>query len=386
MSTKAIRLSQHLFFLSVFLVMSIFIAYSNSSVSSFSMSAISSANELKTGEWLPAQTTVSLQQNGKKYSRDEAVVSYIEEAGEQYQVTLADDFGQFLSFSYKLQSQETAPLFDMPAAVVYLNKTPVLQIVRTTNNDSWHTAFIDLSTLNLSAGVYDLSFVTQNSYDALFNPKLEIKEVTTTKLFLTTGSQLEFETSKQVSAVFVSYYAFEDQELGLFQEKLAATSNNPESPGRNYQFVIPENFSSAQLSFWSVDTFNNTEPETTVYLDLEQELQITQMKTDTYSETDAELHVYVEYLNLGNEAIFFQAFTTKDPVLNPAVFEELIPLSEKIHTLFYKDSAYQLHPSEDKIAHNLVFKHEVEADKYFSLQLCTMYSFCETIIENQAIN
>ncbi|GIK83964.1 MAG: hypothetical protein BroJett025_05860 [Patescibacteria group bacterium] len=337
-------------------------------------------NTFKIGEWVPAQTQAYLLQGDLTYSNQEAVSSYSDESGEHFQISIDTNHPQFLSFQYKLQSEETARLFDEPAVIVSIGQVSVLQIVRTNYNTEWHTAFVDVSQFALTSGEYDLLFTVQNTFDELHLPSLELREVTTTKLFATPYDFIQFIADKPVQSLFVSHRVFRNNQEETIQVELETI----DSSGQEFTYTLPPDFLGTQVAFWSVDLFNNI--ETTQFLHVSQQLELgaSQFFVQAFIETDHELSTQIQYQNDTDSVKYFDARISQNPINTQLHWDQAQQLQEKQQHQ-YVQANVPVQASSAVIQTNLVFENIPSGQSYVSIKICTMLGVCEYILQNHSL-
>lgn len=346
----------------------------------------SEENILSTSEWVPAATTVVLKHqniDGKvtEYTNEEKITSYIDESGEHFQLSITAGQNQFLSFQYKLASEETAKKFDEPAVIIFANQTPLLQLTLTEHDDLWHEAFIDLFKSGLSPGVYDILFLTQNTYDDQFLPNLLVKEVTTTKFLSKPSSVFQFTPDKQVESVLVEYKIRENEKEVVFRQQLVAETNNS---SQTYSFALPENLYGNELSFWSVDLFGNVEEQRYIYLNHFEKLQASNFEQQLFSETERELYLQFQFQNEDETPKFLEARISQTQMNSEQEWEQATRLEEKQFQQFLKADIPTIF-SQGSIQSNLVFQNLPEGQRYISIKLCNEVLLCEYVMQNQIV-
>lgn len=373
-------------------------------LSFFLAQAKSEENLFQTTEWVPAETTVVLQHtisNGQiqEYINEEKISSYSDQTGEHFQLVIEEGQNQFLSFQYKLESEETALKFDTPAVTVFANQTAILQISPSEYDNQWHEAFIDLQKTGLSPGVYDLLFITQNTYDDQFSPNFFVKEVTTTKFFPNAGSTFLFTTNKQVDSVVAEYKIWENEQEMIVQQELesqpnstAQTNNTAETNSTSeissisptFVFSLPENFFGSELSFWSVDLYGNIEEPHYIYLHNSKNLNATQFQSQLFTESEREIFLQFQFQNVDTLPKFFDARISETQISSAQDWEHATVLEHKQFQQFIKADV-PVSYSQGMIQTNLVFQNVPGGQRYISIKLCNEALTCEYILQNQTM-
>jgi hypothetical protein len=338
---------------------------------SYFHSVITSAtNSFTTTEWVPAHTSFVLQHDGLNFINQENVSSYIDVDGEHFQLNYDQNQPQFLSFLYKVDSLESAELFDTPSMIVYAGEQPIFQSISKIRNSDWQMAIIDLSQSNLKNGNYELYFKTQNTFDDLYLPEIQIKEVTTSKLFLNPSSKLRFYPSKTVASLNIQYKVWENNQEQLFSQILSEITQDNST---YFEFSLPENFYSNEFLFWSEDLYQNIEPAQNISIFYENNLGATSFQVDIFQESEGELNIQINYDNLSKVPKYYesQVYDHFESInLSEKTFHQyLLP---KIPTLF----------TDSQVKTNHVFDISNQNNKYLTLKLCNTFSICETILEN----
>lgn len=349
----------------------------------FNTSEKSYSNTLQTGEWIPATTSVVLVQSGLEYSSTESVTSFVDESGEHFQIQINPENNQYLSFSYKLTSQETAELFDTPAVVVFIGTTPVLQISRTTGRDNsqWQKAYIDVSQMSLEAGIYDLVFQTQNTFDSLYTPQFEVKEVTTTKLFVKGGDILQFQTNKPVESIVMNHTIWENSQEIPVQMVLEPASNTNQ---KEWNFTIPDTLAGTDLLFGSVDLFGNTEEQQVLFFDQSLDSGISDIQSEIFIETENQLTLQLNYQNNGEFPYYFQVRSSVVPITTQSEWSAATVLPELQHHMHIK-ATVPAHYTTGIVQRNLVLQNVPGGLQYISVRTCTVATICTELISNQLL-
>lgn len=346
----------------------------------------SEENILSTSEWVPAATSVVLKHQNidgqiQEYINEEKITSYIDQSGEHFQLTVAEGQNQFLSFQYKLASEETAKKFDEPSVIVFANQTPLLQLTLTEYDDKWHEAFIDLFKSRLSPGVYDILFLTQNTYDDQFLPNFSVKDVTTTKFLSKSSSVFQFTPDKQVESVLVEYKVWENEKEVVVRQELEEETN---SSLQMYSFVLPENLYGNEFSFWSIDLFGNVEEPHYMYLNHFEKLQVSNFKQQLFSETERELYLQFQFQNEDETPKFLEARISQTQMNSEQEWEQATRLEEKQFQQFVKANVPIIY-SQGLTQSNLVFRNIPEEQRYISIKLCNEAVLCEYVMQNQIV-
>lgn len=353
----------------------------NPTFSFFNISAQSQDNTFLTGEWMPAHTSFILNHDQAEYSNIEKVNSYIDQHGEHFQIQVSEDNQQFLSFLYKLNSDETASHFDSPATIVFIGNTPVLQMSYNSYNDEWQRAFIDLSAFNFEQSTYDIFFTTQNNFDDLYEPSIQVKEVTTTQLFANPLSSINFTPNKKVSTLFVSYQLWQNNDQITIEEEL-----EPVVIGQNPQFIfdIPENIFGTQITFWSVDLFNNIEPIQYIDLSVESQLSVNEFNYKLFSETQNEISIQAEYISSSYVPYFFTSRVSSNPIESDLDWLQATQMIAKNHHLYIQADIPRVY-GRQTVMENLLYENIPTDKKYLSIKLCSTYANCQNYISNKLL-
>ncbi len=378
-----IRLLQYLFApLCIFLTCLMIVK----TISYFFVQTQSAENIFHTSEWIPAKTSVilkhqNIQNEVQEYTNEEKITSYIDQNGEHFQLTITEGQNQFLSFRYKLESEEAAQKFDTSAVIAFANQTPLLQLAPTEYDGQWHEAFIDLHKSGLSSGVYDLLFITQNTYDDQFPPNFSVKEVMTTKFFPNKNSIFQFTTDKEVDSVLAKYRIWENEQEVVVQQELEVQTLNaiPTS-----LLSLPENFYGTELSFWSIDTFGNTEEPQYIYLHHSGNLNASQFETQIFTETDHELYVQLQFQNSDSTPKFIDARISQTQISSEQEWQQATQLEQKQFQQFFKANIPTIY-TEGLVVSNLVFQNIPEGKQYLSLKMCNSSLICEYVLQNQVV-
>jgi hypothetical protein len=353
-------------------------------LSYFNKGVESEVNILKTGEWIPAETLVELSHTSelnnqeKKYYNTENVFSYVDQENELYQITLEDQKNQFLSFSYKIDSQETAKLFDSPAVEVFIGDVKISQILSGSFDGKWETSSVDLSFIGLNTGIHDLTFVANNTIDDLFPPKLSIKDVTTKKIYTKTGDKFNFYPNKKVYKLTVEYKVLENNTQVLIQKEI---SPQYKDDVEYFELYVPSNITSNEFSYWSTDLFNNIEQKKFMSMNNSINLEISDFQFSNYLESDDEINIQTKYQNLSTNSKFYLSKVSENEITSQSDWGSAEIINQKQHHQFI-DNDLQNSNGLTKVENNLLFKKNSTNKNYFTLKLCNTNSVCDTVIEN----
>ncbi len=355
-------------------------------VAYFFVQTKSEVNTFSTSEWVPAKTSVALKhQNAQgqilEYVHNEKITSYNDQNGEHFQLTITENENQFLSFQYKIMSQETAQKFDIPGVIVFANQTPILQLAFSEYSDEWYQGFIDLTLFQLDPGKYDILFIPQNTYDDLFEPSISIKEVTTTTFFPNLDSIFQFTPDKHVSSMFVEYRIQDNGQEIIHKEELAVQTDELQQV---FEFSVPNSFYGSEFSFWSVDLFGNTEQSQYINLRKPISLEVSHLESQFFTETQHELYIQNKFENGNTSPKFFDSRISQAEIQTEQDWEQATKLQEKQYQQFFKAQIPTIY-SVGRVVSNLVFENIPEGQQFLSVKICDPSSSCEYIIHNKLI-
>lgn len=330
-----------------------------------------------TGEWVSAETEFLLLQSGKQYSNKESVISYVDADQDKYQIEIIDE-NQFLSFYVRDDSQSKPEFFgitDVPQLTVLVGNTPVSQFSVKSTTDTWHQVVIDLSRFTFEKGIYDIHFTNNNVFDSSYKPNFQIRDMTTTQLFVTENSVLQFQANKPVSLISVSYFVYEDsKEVGIVTNLVKELKNNEEI----YQFFIPKNLVGNEIKYWSEDLFGNKEAEKVVNISYFNNANQTDSKdkvieVQVNKETENEVSIFFEYENQYATSSYFIVEAWSDNFLKN--------LEEKKHHQFMLPQIYYFE-TPGFFYHNLVYTDVPSETKKIILKRCYFSDFCQIVTES----
>ncbi len=330
-----------------------------------------------TGEWVSAETEFLLLQSGKQYSNKESVISYVDIDQDKYQIEITDAT-QFLSFYIKDDSQNKPEFFeitDVPQLTVFIGDVPVSQLSIQSVTDAWHQVVIDLSRFTFEKGIYDIHFTNNNVFDSSYKPNFQIRDMTTTQLFVTENSVLQFRANKPVSLISVSYFVYEDsKEVSIVTNLVKELKNNEEI----YQFFIPKNLVGNEIKYWSEDLFGNKEAEKVMNISYFNNANQTDSKdkvieVQVNKETENEVSVFFEYENQYASSSYFIAEAWSDNFLKN--------LAEKKHHQFMLPQIYYFE-TPGFFYHNLVYTDVPPETKKIILKRCYFSDFCQIVTES----
>lgn len=330
-----------------------------------------------TGEWVSAETEFLLLQSGKQYSNKETVISYVDIDQDKYQIEIIDE-NQFLSFYVRDESQSKPEFFeiiDVPQLTVFIGGTPVSQLSVKSTTDTWHQVVIDLSKFTVEKGMYDIHFTNNNVFDSGYKPNFQIRDMTTTQLFATENSVLQFQADKPVSLISVSYFVYEDsKEVSIVTNLVKELKNNEEI----YQFFIPKNLVGTEIKYWSEDLFRNKEAEKVVNISyFSNANQIGSkdkvIEVQANKETENEVSIFFEYENQYDVSSYFIAEAWSDNFLKN--------LEEKKHHQFMLPQIYYFE-TPGFFYHNLVYTDVPSETKKIILKRCYFSDSCQIVTES----
>lgn len=366
---------------SIVLVIIILSAYLvTKSFAYFNYVSRSQVNTFSTSEWVPAKSTALMIHNQDVYNDSENVSSYIDKEKENFQINIGLNEHSFLSFEYKINSLETAELFDDPVLNVYISGTKILQISNQINNPNWQLAYIDLANFNLQPGVHDIEFEVQNTFDEQNQSEYQVRGVTTTKLFSKPSSQINFYTNKDVASFYIDYYVFENGNEVLKEQELSL-----EYKENFYKFSIPENFANTKLNYWSVDLYGNIEEKKSLYLNVEKNLGASDFNYNLFIETDNQLNIQASFVNHSGSSKKFISKISDNPIVTNIDWQNASQLFQVDHQQYYQNTIFTKN-NLGKINYNLVFKNLPQNQVYLNTKLCNINSICEYFIKNQLVN
>lgn len=340
------------------------------SLAFFTASTVGVNNSFQTGEWIPAETKFLLKQNNLEYTNEESVT----ETNNNYQLEIKDNISQYLYFEYKLQSDETASLFDNPILLVKINENIVLQINDKSIDGEWENAFIDLSDLQLDDGTHSLTFEVQNTFDDLFYPIVEIKNVTTRNLLIKPSSQMNFFTSKGIASLFIEYTVTENNKEIVKVEEISSIDGE-------YIFNIPENLFGNEIKYWSKDLYDNIEEKKVISFEFVKLLAVSNFDFNVFKETDDELNLQFLYENKDNYAKYFIVKTSSSEINSTQDWESAQKLISVDHQKYNLNSVSTL-SNIGTSKFNLVYIDNLQTQKYLSVKVCNVVKLCEFVLKN----
>lgn len=237
-----------------FLLLS-FVYLSTLKTSSFFLSSTQGESiKLKIAQWRPAESQLTIIKDNAIYSTEENIDSV--NSNNPYQ-TFSILENQYLSFQYKINSNEDALGFDDPNFLIRLNEAVIFQ--DTAKNDVWKRGFINLKNYKSIDNNYLLEFFSRNTFDEINLPTMSLKEISTSKFLAKKNDALRFSISKPNAQIYLKYFV---EENGIVTQKQRVLS----SP---YEFLITENFYNNEIEYFSVDSFGNIEDSkfVTIYTD-----------------------------------------------------------------------------------------------------------------------
>lgn len=345
----------------------------HSTIAFFFSGSTSEVSTFSTGEWVPAQTHVQLSHNGKLYSSEESVSSYVFEDTDVYTVAYNPEKPQFLSFEYRIKRTDELLVFDQPVARVYLNSHELLQIRTTQPDTGWQQVVLDISEYDLDRGVYDLRIIPSDTYDSEFSPSAEIRSVTTRRLHAIPGDQLVFQPSKEIDFITVAY---ELGDLGKVQQTEIQSHEN------QYTLPITDGIATGGvLSYWSIDLFGNTEVQQHLNIQVHAQVLDSQITFHTLqTEGDEQVSVQLSHTLNTMSPIQVQAVATQHKIESEEEWELASQLMIHEHHMHLRERQWQLFQQVDQ---NLVFTDFPDSMEYLSLKVCNQIGACSAIVSRK---
>lgn len=297
----------------------------------FNTSDTSNSIEFSTGEWVPAETSMSITKDEAEFLTTENIEQNF---ANSHQVQFQTSSNQYLSFQFKLNLSEGFLNFGLPNFLVKLNSKVVYQEIVT--NSEWKRVFINLSNHKSGDGNYKIEFISLKNFGELDNSLLEIKELSTAKYLAKENDQIKFEVSKPNAKLFVKYQ---------IDDGGVIVSNEVELH-QPFEFPITQHFYNSQIEYYSVDSFGNIEDvkQLEIYTDFSPPEKIGEI--DTFEEGDGELSL-VFSSPLDNFSEFPAFYQVKN--LDSNQFENFIN-----HKQFADSSLpYSTHINENLLLSNL---------------------------------
>lgn len=359
-------------------VIVMFSIYILPTISFFNSSALGPENVFVTGEWYAANTTTQLVHLEKKYSNQESITSYVDESGDHFQIEIDTFRPQFLSFVYKLESEETAQLFDSPSVILEIGGMSVLQIESPTYDDQWHETFVDLSNFNLNSGIHNINFITLNTYDDLNPLNFQVKQLTTTKLFNTNTDMLIFTLNKPVKSLVVSHKVLTNHQEETIQKKLETQEND------TFSYALPPDFFGEELLFWSEDFFGNIESTQLLKIEHALGLGASQCFTQVFQESDQEISTQIKYFNENEIAKYFDARVSQNQIITEQDWNKAFKLLQKQFHEYLKDGV-PIQAQVEEIQNNLVFENHATNQINLTIKLCNVLGICDFCIQNHPL-
>lgn len=338
------------------------------SYSFFFTSTVSSQNTFTAGEWISAETQVTLHRNSKEYSLVEAVVTQ----NSHHLVTISD-VNQFLCVEYTLVSQETALGFDVPSVLISLGDTPLIQLANYSQEPQ--TTCLDLSNTQLAHKQYELTYTAQNSFDSQFIPTMTIAKVTTQKIPLSEGDTLQFKPSKEVSQLITSYSMQNGDSITWSTDVVEKTQNV-------YSVTVPADM--LEFYFWSVDASGNIEPAKQLNFIYENSDITTGIDFNLYAEKESEVSLELEYVTQTTAPLFFEVKVSSSPVQTQDQWETAHQAIIQEHKKYHKTTLPTIF-FLGRQTENLLLKNVPVGKQYFTVRLCSFNGACSKISESKQI-
>ena len=141
----------------LFISMIIFLGLLISRTSSFYFDSVKGANNImKLTEWKPAESKLEIIKDDLVYSIEENIV---DQNPTIFLQNLTTQENQYLSFQYKIESDEDALGFDDPNFILSINNDTVF--TDNVNPGIWQRTFINLKDYKSNDGRYLIDFITK---------------------------------------------------------------------------------------------------------------------------------------------------------------------------------------------------------------------------------
>lgn len=317
------------------------------SFSFYSSSTLGEVFRLQMSEWKPAETEIKAIKDGNIYSFSEKI-NLENSQHKNHEFSISER--QYLTFQYKISSDENDPGFDDPNFLVKINEQNIY--LDKVENNFWKKGFINLAELQSINNNYKVEFVAQNTFDELNNSELEIKNVSTSVFLAKHNDLIKFSVSKEKAEIYVKYVVFEN-EIEIPRELVLS------SP---YELLITEHFQNNKIEYFSKDSFGNIEESkfATIFTDFSPPDKIDNFTC--YSESNKDLNVVFTSPNESfsrSSAIY--DFRTSSEQITESIDWNVLEKVEPINFKKYGDSSL---PSKSGEQENILFKN-LDIDKSF---------------------
>lgn len=334
-----------------FCIVAIMIIIIDKTYSFFFDSTTSSKIVFQTSEWSLPVSTIKIIKDSQEYSVEEKI-SNAESTRSNLTINSNDPF--YLSFQYKVISNETAFGFDDPNIVIKINNQ--LAFDDYADNSEWKNTFINLNNFTNPQNLYEVSIEAINTFDDEYAPNIEIKNISTEKFLAKKFDLIKFYVSKENSKVKLKYFIEVDNEVIQKDVELV----------HPFEFQITENFYDDKIEYYSIDSYANKESIKTVniYTDFEPPQKISDL--ECYDELDDEININFtlpidNFLGKPTAYDFRVSETEINQNSDWSTFQEIYPVS-------FRNLSYQIFASKIGDMENLLFTNLENEKKYLAIK------------------
>ncbi|NCO12533.1 MAG: hypothetical protein COZ34_02455 [Candidatus Pacebacteria bacterium CG_4_10_14_3_um_filter_34_15] len=336
----------------LFISMIIFLGLLISRTSSFYFDSVKGANNImKLTEWKPAESKLEIIKDDLVYSIEENIV---DQNPTIFLQNLTTQENQYLSFQYKIESDEDALGFDDPNFILSINNDTVF--TDNVNPGIWQRTFINLKDYKSNDGRYLIDFITKNTFDEIKPPSLYIQEISTAKFLAKKNDLLKFNISKSNSKLHLKYSVDENGAIVSKHQILLEP----------FEFLVSEQFLNNEVEYYSVDSFGNVENSkyATIYTDFTLPNKIEEL--NCFNESDQELSITftAPHDDFSNQPILYESAISSTEVLESTDWN----LLEQINPVNFKKFGVSNLSSNGGALENLLFQNINPEKNYFSIK------------------
>lgn len=291
-----------LFFINI-CVVSTFVV---SSKAFFSQSKMTSPAIFFTQQWKPAHTELEIIRNEKHYSTDEKIREWdhdentkitqdgnvllpVDQQSSSISQTITITQAAYFSFLYTISTSEDAAGFDLPVQVLFNDEVVYADSKHT--DGVWKQAALDLS--KYVGQELKIVIKSENTVDNDLPPVVEIKNATTTKLFVNGNDLLLFTPSKEVASISVQFSSLIDGEIVQQMKELSYP----------YQLSLTEQLFPEKISYYSTDLYGNVEEQQTVAVASQVKNKTKISNVELTAETEKQVSIRFEVADVDNHGI-----------------------------------------------------------------------------------
>ncbi|MCB9812937.1 MAG: hypothetical protein H6772_00885 [Pseudomonadales bacterium] len=269
---------------------------------------------------------------------------------------------QYLSFQYKIETQEKLDGFDDPNFIVKVNDRYAFHDF--SESGVWNQGFINLKNFNSNNNHFVVNFFSQNSFDEMDPPSLMLKEISTSKFLAKIGDQIAFEALPSNSKIFVKYKS--NNEGKIIQHHYQILSP--------YILKINDAFENDLIEYYVINSQEKVEESKFLVVKVDLNSPKNLERAELFAEGDLQLNIIFDYpskeSNLQNvNQIFnsknsYQIRVSDDDILSEENWKKSKVIAISNHKK-YQDSQMIINPDHNE---NILIDNLDLGNKYFAIK------------------